>query len=188
MKIKFHNFAQAFIFFCIQILSFAYTDQENQLLLELNVGTVVIQLLPDVAPQHVKQIKTLVEQGAYDGIIFHRVIDGFVAQTGDVEFGKYGQVNESKIGTGNSQLPNIPSEFNPIPHKRGAVSMARSQDPNSANSQFFICLENIPFLDGQYSVFGQVIQGMGIVDKIKKGHPQSGKVDNPSYIIKASLK
>lgn len=164
------------------------TTQREQLVLKLNIGTIVIDLLPDVAPKHVQQIQTLVEKGAYDGIVFHRVIEGFVAQTGDVKFGKHDQLNTHQVGMGGSDLPNIPAEFGPITHKRGNVSMARSQDPDSANSQFFICLDNVPFLDGKYSVFGRVKEGLEIVDKIKKGHPQSGTVDSPDYIIKASLR
>lgn len=158
------------------------------LILELNIGTISIELYEDKAPKHVQQIVSLVEDKAYDGIAFHRVIEGFVAQTGDVQYGKHNDYNESLVGTGGSKLPNIPAEFQSSGHKRGSVSMARSQDPNSANSQFFICLQDLPYLDGQYSVFGNVTQGMEIVDKIKKGHPQSGKVDSPDYIVRAYIK
>ena len=114
------------------------------------------------------QIQTLVENKAYDGVVFHRVIDGFMAQTGDVKYGKHDQLDSYRVGTGGSDLPNIPAEFTATPHVRGAVSMARSNDPDSANSQFFICFEDARFLDKQYSVFGQVIEGMDIVDKIKR--------------------
>lgn len=160
---------------------------KNTLVLILNIGTIRIELLPDVAPNHVKQIQTLVEQKAYDGIVFHRVIDGFVAQTGDVKHGNYKQLNEHLVGTGGSELPNIPAEFSELSHKRGMVSMARSNDPNSANSQFFICLADVPFLDRQYSIFGNVVEGIDIVDKIKKGDSQSGSVKDPDYIKEAYL-
>jgi cyclophilin family peptidyl-prolyl cis-trans isomerase len=155
------------------------------LVLALNIGDVKIALNPDAAPKHVEQIRKLVEQHAYDGITFHRVIDGFVAQVGDVKYGHHTSFNASMVGTGGSDLPNIPAEFSNLPHKRGAVSMARSNDPNSANSQFFICLADTRFLDGQYTLFGQVIEGMDVVDKIKKGDEHSGPVDNPDYIQSA---
>lgn len=163
------------------------SEQKDILVLELNIGKVVIELRPDIAPKHVEQIKTLVNDKAYDGIVFHRVIEGFVAQGGDVEYGHHDNLNENLVGTGGSKLPNIPAEFSAVSHKRGIVSMARSQDPNSANSQFYICLADVPFLDRQYSVFGNVIEGMDVVDRIKKGHPQSGRVDDPDYIVKAYL-
>ena len=157
------------------------------LVLILNIGTVKIELKPDIAPKHVAQIQTLVENKAYDGVVFHRVIDGFMAQTGDVKYGKHDQLDSYRVGTGGSDLPNIPAEFTTTPHVRGAVSMARSNDPDSANSQFFICFEDARFLDKQYSVFGQVIEGMDIVDKIKRGVGQSGSVSNPDYIKQAYL-
>ena len=131
-------------------------------------GTVVIDLLPDVAPEHVAQITALAEEGAYDGVVFHRVIDGFMAQTGDVQFGKSGG-DTSRAGTGGSERPDIAAEFSDVTFDRGVVGMARAQDPNSANSQFFIMFAPGPFLDGQYTVFGRVIEGMDIVDGIKKG-------------------
>ena len=155
------------------------------LVLALNIGDIKIALNPDTAPKHIEQIRKLVEQNAYDGITFHRVIDGYVAQAGDVKYGRHTSFNASMVGTGGSDLPNIPAEFSNLPHKRGAVSMARSSDPNSANSQFFICLADTRFLDGQYTLFGQVIEGMDIVDKIKKGDAHSGSVDNPDYIQSA---
>ena len=159
----------------------------NTLVLVLNIGTVKITLLPDVAPLHVAQIQQLVSEKAYDGIVFHRVIDGFMAQTGDVTHGHHLKLNKPLVGTGGSNLPNIPAEFNSKSHQRGAVSMARSASPDSANSQFFICFGDTSFLDGQYSVFGQVSEGMDIIDQIQKGHPQSGAVDNPDYIESAYL-
>jgi cyclophilin family peptidyl-prolyl cis-trans isomerase len=157
------------------------------LVLVLNVGTVKIELMPDVAPNHVAQIQTLVEKKAYDGIVFHRVIDGFMAQTGDVKHGNYQQLNPNLVGTGGSNLPNIAAEFSKVSHQRGVVSMARSNNPDSANSQFFICFGDASFLDGQYSVFGKVVEGMDIVDSIKRGHPQSGAVESPDYIESAYL-
>jgi peptidylprolyl isomerase len=134
-------------------------------------GTIVIDLLPDVAPQHVAQIVALAESGAYDNVVFHRVIDGFMAQTGDVRFGKAGG-DLSMAGTGDSDMPNIPAEFsNDLSFQRGVVGMARAQDPNSANSQFFIMFADGSFLDGQYTIFGNVIQGMEVVDAIQRGEP-----------------
>jgi peptidylprolyl isomerase len=133
-------------------------------------GTIVIDLLPDVAPKHVAQIAALATAGAYDGVVFHRVIDGFMAQTGDVSNGKAGG-DTSQAGTGGSALPDLPAEFSDIPFARGTVGMARSQDPNSANSQFFIMFAPGDFLNGQYTVVGTVISGMEVVDAIAKGEP-----------------
>jgi peptidylprolyl isomerase len=138
-----------------------YKDPENTLLIETSKGPVVIELRPDLAPKHVERIKTLAREGFYDGIVFHRVIDGFMAQTGCPQ-GR---------GTGSSKLPNLPAEFNAEPHIRGICSMARAQNPNSANSQFFIVFDDARFLDKQYTVWGKVISGMENVDKINKGEP-----------------
>ena len=151
----------------------------------LKDGIVVIETKPDVAPKHVKQIKQLIEEGQYDGVVFHRVIDGFMAQTGDVEFGNSNKddFNLSRAGTGGSNLPDIEAEFSDANHGRGALSMARAQNPNSANSQFFICFGDASFLDGQYSVWGQVIEGMEFVDNIKRGEPPQ----DPDKIIKMEL-
>ena len=151
----------------------------------LKDGIVVIETKPDVAPKHVKQIKQLIEEGQYDGVVFHRVIDGFMAQTGDVEFGNSNKddFNLSRAGTGGSNLPDIEAEFSSENHGRGAVSMARAQNPNSANSQFFICFEDAPHLDRQYTVFGRVDEGMEFVDKIKRGDGPNGSVSNPDKII-----
>jgi len=152
-------------------------DLNNTLYLELKDGRVIIEMQPDLAPQHVARIKELVSQKFYDGLKFHRVIEGFMVQTGD-PLGN---------GTGGSGK-NIPAEFNDAPHMRGTVSMARAQDVNSADSQFFICLEDARFLDGQYTVWGQVTQGMEIVDKIKKGNSNdNGTVTNPDVIISLRL-
>ncbi|HAK62199.1 MAG: peptidylprolyl isomerase [Pseudomonadota bacterium] len=149
-------------------------DPENTLHLELKDGLVVIQLLPDVAPGHVAQIKALTREGFYDGIVFHRVIEGFMAQTGD----------PTGTGMGGSERPNLKAEFNATPHVRGTVSMARSSNPDSANSQFFICFDDANYLDGQYTVWGQVVEGMEHVDAIKKGNKLSnGAVSEPDRII-----
>ena len=149
---------------------------------------VVIELYPDVAPKHVERIKKLVKPGKYDGVVFHRVIDGFMAQTGDVEFGNKKDFNSGRVGTGGSDLPDLKEEFNDKKHIRGACSMARSSSPNSANSQFFICFEEASFLDRQYTVWGQVIDGMEYVDKIKKGSSiNNGSVSDPDHMVKLSI-
>jgi len=160
--------------------------KENIMILELKDGDVTIELFEDVAPNHVKRIKELAESGKYDGVVFHRVIDSFMAQTGDVKFGNSSndEYNLRSAGTGGSNLPDLKEEFNDLPHERGTLSMARSQDPNSANSQFFICFKASPFLDRQYTVFGKVIEGMDLVDKIKRGDQNNnGSVSNPDKII-----
>ena len=156
------------------------------MILKLRDGDVKIELFPDVAPKHVERIKLLANKGEYDNVVFHRVIEGFMAQTGDVQFGNSSNDNYDlrRVGTGGSSLPDLKSEFNDLPHDRGVLSMARSQDPNSANSQFFICFKPSPFLDRQYTVFGKVIEGMEFVDKIKMGDSnQNGSVENPDKII-----
>ena len=156
------------------------------MILKLKDGEVKIELFPNVAPKHVERIKKLADDGKYDNVVFHRVIDGFMAQTGDVKFGNSTSADYDlrKAGTGGSSLADLPSEFNDIPHLRGTLSMARSQDPNSANSQFFICFKDASFLDRQYTVFGKVIEGMENVDKIKKGDQnQNGSVENPDKIV-----
>lgn len=145
-------------------------------------GRIVIDLLPDVAPKHVEQITALAKDGAYDGVVFHRVIDGFMAQTGDVEFGRHGG-DVSRAGMGGSKRPDLPAEFSDINFSRGVVGMARSQSPNSANSQFFIMFAPGPFLNGQYTVVGHVVDGMDVVDSIKKGdEAQNGLVDDPDWM------
>ena len=159
---------------------------ENIMILKLKDGDVKIELFPDVAPKHVERIKKLAEDGKYDNVVFHRVVDGFMAQTGDVKFGNSSSntFDLRRAGTGGSSLSDLVSEFSDIPHQRGTLSMARSQDPNSANSQFFICFKAAPFLDRQYTVFGKVVEGMEFVDKIKKGNEnQDGSVENPDKII-----
>ena len=161
-------------------------SEENIMILKLKDGDVKIELFSDIAPNHVKRIKELADNGKYDNVVFHRVIDGFMAQTGDVKFGN----SESKdfdlrrAGMGGSDFPDLKQEFNSLPHDRGTLSMARAQDPNSANSQFFICFQAAPFLDRQYTVFGKVIEGMEFVDKIKRGDQNNnGSVTDPDKII-----
>ena len=171
-----------FIFF---LLTLNTNAEENIMILKLKDGDVEIKLLPDIAPNHVERIKKLADEGLYDNVVFHRVIDGFMAQTGDVEFGnsEKSDFNLSRAGTGGSKMPNIPAEFSNENHTRGTLSMARAQDPNSANSQFFICFQDCSFLDGQYSVWGQVIEGMEFVDNIVRGEPPQ----SPDKIIKMEI-
>ena len=156
------------------------------MILKLKDGDVKIEMYPDVAPNHVKRIQELANSGQYDNVVFHRVIDGFMAQTGDVKFGNSSSKDFDlrRAGIGGSDLPDLNQEFNDLPHDRGTVSMARSSDPNSANSQFFICFKPAPFLDRQYTVFGKVIEGMEFVDKIKRGDEKNnGSVTDPDKII-----
>ena len=155
------------------------------MILKLTYGEVEIELYPDKAPNHVKRFKELADSGKYDGVVFHRVIDGFMAQTGDVKFGNSSSkgFDLRRAGMGGSDLPNLDQEFNNLPHDRGTVSMARSSDPNSANSQFFICFKPAPFLDRQYTVFGKVIEGMEFIDMITKGDGDNGAVSNPDKIV-----
>ena len=156
------------------------------MILKLKDGEVKIELFSDVAPNHVERIKTLANSGKYDNVVFHRVIDGFMAQTGDVQFGNSStdKFDLRRAGTGGSDLPDLKQEFNNLPHERGTLSMARSSNPDSANSQFFICFKPAPFLDRQYTVFGKVIEGMELVDNIKRGDEnQNGSVENPDKII-----
>ena len=174
----------------ILILLFILTNntiaKENIMILKLKDGDVKIELFPDVAPNHVKRIKQLADDGKYDNVVFHRVIDGFMAQTGDVKFGNSANddFDLKRAGMGGSNLPDLKEEFSDLPHQRGTLSMARSQDPNSANSQFFICFKESAFLDRQYTVFGRVIEGMELVDKIKKGDSDNnGSVTDPDKII-----
>jgi peptidylprolyl isomerase len=146
-------------------------------------GTITIDLLEDVAPKHVEQIAALASQGAYDGVVFHRVIDGFMAQTGDVQFGKLG-MDMRRAGTGGSDRPDLKAEFSDVPYDRGVVGMARSQDPDSGNSQFFIMFAPGHFLNGQYTVVGKVTGGMEVVDAIKRGHPRTGAVTGRPDVMK----
>ena len=156
------------------------------MILKLKDGDVKIELYEDIAPKHVERIKLLAQEGKYDNVVFHRVIDGFMAQTGDVKFGNSSNNNFDlkRAGMGGSDLPDLKEEFSDLPHVRGTLSMARSQDPNSANSQFFICFKEASFLDRQYTVFGKVIEGMELVDKIKRGdESNNGSVSEPDMII-----
>jgi cyclophilin family peptidyl-prolyl cis-trans isomerase len=165
------------------------------LILTLKDGDVDIQLLPDIAPKHVARIIALAQKGAYDGVVFHRVIDGFMAQTGDVEYGKTGSpsYNLQMAGIGGSDMPDVPAEFSDTPYAPGSVGAARGQDPNSFNSQFFIMLSDMQpeqgaGLTGHYTVFGKVVAGLKFVDNLKKGDPQNnGSVDDPDKIIKAQI-
>ena len=158
--------------------------------MKLKYGEVEIELFDDVAPNHVKRFKDLAQKGLYDGVVFHRVIDGFMAQSGDVKFGNSNSkdFNLSLAGTGGSDLPDLKAEFSDLPHDRGVLSAARSANPNSANSQFFICFQPAPHLDRQYSVFGKVTKGMEFIDKIKKGEGPNGSVENPDKIISLKIK
>ena len=155
------------------------------MILKLKDGEVKIKRFPDIAPNHVKRFKTLADSNQYDGVVFHRVIDGFMAQTGDVEFGNSTKDNYdlTMAGTGSSNLPDLKAEFSNLAHEKGILSMARSSDPDSANSQFFICFAASPHLDRNYTAFGKVVEGMEFVDKIKKGEGSSGSVSNPDKII-----
>ena len=163
---------------------------ENIMILKIKHGDIVIELFEDVAPNHVKRFKQLASEKKYDGVIFHRVIDGFMAQTGDVQFGNSNLpgYQPKRAGTGGSEYPDLKAEFSDIPHVRGTLSMARSSDPNSANSQFFICFKAAPHLDRQYTVFGRVVEGMEFVDLIKKGEGSDGSVSKPDKIISLSVK
>ena len=175
------NYLIVFLLFTNNLIA-----EENFMILKLKDGDVKIELFSDVAPKHVERIKKLADDGKYDNVVFHRVIDGFMAQTGDVKFGNSGsdEFDLRRAGTGGSSLPDLKAEFNDLPHERGTLSMARAQNPDSANSQFFICFKAAPFLDRQYTVFGKVVEGMELVDKIKKGDSNNnGSVNDPDKII-----
>ena len=176
--------------FFFGLLNTSLIAKEDIMILKLKYGEVEIELYPDKAPNHVKRFKELANQGKYDNVVFHRVIDGFMAQTGDVKFGNSSssEFNLSLAGTGGSDLPNVKAEFTDIAHTRGTLSAARSADPDSANSQFFICFDSAPHLDRQYSAFGKVIKGMEFVDMIKRGDPNSGSVPDPDKIISLKSK
>ena len=179
-----------FIIF-IFILFINHTNaNENIMILKLKDGDVVIELFNDIAPNHVKRFQNLAKEKKYDGVVFHRVIAGFMAQTGDVQFGNSNSTNYDlkRAGTGGSEYPDLKAEFSDLPHERGTLSMARSADPNSANSQFFICFKSAPSLDRQYTVFGKVINGMEFIDLIKKGEGSNGEVSKPDKIISLAAK
>ena len=159
-------------------------DAENTILMELKNGTVTVELLPDIAPGHCERMKELVRSGQYDNVSFHRVIDGFMAQTGDVQFGNMeNEYQPHKAGTGGSDLPNLKAEFSGIPHDRGTLGAARSQNPDSANSQFFINFNDNHFLNRQYTVYGRVIEGMDLVDEIVRGEPPA----NPDRMVSVKV-
>ena len=159
-------------------------DAENTILMELKNGTVTIELLPDIAPGHCERMKELVRSGQYDNVSFHRVIDGFMAQTGDVQFGNMeNEYQPHRAGTGGSDLPNLKAEFSGIPHDRGTLGAARSQNPDSANSQFFINFNDNHFLNRQYTVYGRVIEGMDLVDEIVRGEPPA----NPDRMVRVKV-
>ena len=162
--------------------------ENPKIILKTIHGDVKIELFKDVAPNHVNRILELSKNGKYNGVAFHRVIDGFMAQTGDVQHGNTkNNFNPAMVGTGGSDLPDLKAEFNNIPHERGTLSMARSQNPDSANSQFFICFDKAPHLDRQYTAFGKVLEGMEFIDKIKRGAPGSGTVSNPDIIVSITV-
>ncbi|OHV81211.1 peptidylprolyl isomerase [Rhizobium sp. LCM 4573] len=166
----------------------AFSAEDDFLTIQLKDGPVVVQLMPEVAPKHVAQVKALAAKGEYDNVAFHRVIEGFMAQTGDVQFGDMENgFDPARAGTGGSDLPDLPAEFSKVPFERGTVGMARSQDPNSANSQFFIMFAEGSFLNGQYTVIGKVVSGMENVDKIKRGEGGNGEVSNPDRMIKVTV-
>lgn len=181
----------AFLALTLAVPVFA-ADAENTLIIEVAGeanGTVEIELLPDVAPKHVERIKRLARDGTYDGIFFHRVIDGFMAQTGDVEHGKREGFNLRYAGTGGSAFPDLPAEFSDVPFEKGTVGMARAQDPDSANSQFFIMFDEGSFLNGQYTVFGRVVAGQEVIHAIKRGsRAANGAVQDPDYMKTVRVK
>jgi len=164
--------------------------KENIMILKLKDGDVIIELFDEIAPKHVERFKLLVKEKKYDGVVFHRVIEGFMAQTGDVQYGnsKSENFDLTRAGTGGSKYPNLKAEFSSVPHEKGTLSMARSAHPDSANSQFFICLASAPHLDRNYTVFGKVIEGMEFVDLIKKGEGSNGEVSEPDKILSIAIK
>ena len=176
--------------FLFSLLTTNIKANNNIMILKLTYGEVKIELFADKAPNHVKRFKELADAGKYDGVVFHRVIEGFMAQTGDVKFGnsKGSDFNLALAGTGGSDLPDLKAEFTDIAHTRGVLSAARSANPDSANSQFFICFDTAPHLDRQYSAFGKVVKGMEFVDMIKKGEPNSGSVSVPDKILSLKSK
>jgi len=180
------------IFFILFILFFNNNiyAEDNIMILKLKGGDVLIELYNDIAPNHVERFKKLASEKKYDGVVFHRVIEGFMAQTGDVQFGNSNseKFDLRKAGTGGSEYPDLKAEFSDLPHERGTLSMARSSDPNSANSQFFICFNSASHLDRQYTIFGKVIKGMEFVDLIKRGEGSNGQVSSPDKIVSLSSK
>jgi len=165
-------------------------SKENIMIMKLKDGDVLIELFSEIAPNHVKRFIKLVKEKKYDGVVFHRVIDGFMAQTGDVQFGNSNleSYDLRRAGTGGSEYPDLKAEFSNMPHERGTLSMARSSDPDSANSQFFICFKSVPHLDRQYTVFGKIVEGMEFVQLIKRGEGSNGEVSKPDKIISLAAK
>ena len=182
---KLFSYLIFFLFFTSNL-----SAKDNTMIMKLKYGEVVISLFEDIAPNHVKRFKELANSGKYDNVVFHRVIDGFMAQTGDVKYGNSGDknFNLSLAETGGSDLPNVDAEFSNTPHVRGVLSAARSSDPNSFNSQFFICFDDAPHLDRQYTAFGKVIKGMEFIDKIKRGDGPNGSVSDPDKILSLKSK
>ena len=176
------------IFFLILLNNNVKGEAMETIIMKIKYGEIEIELFKDEAPNHVKRILELVNDGKYNGVAFHRVIEGFMAQTGDIKFGNINNFNEDLVGTGSSDLPDLKAEFSNIPHERGTVSMARSSNPDSGNSQFFICFKAAPHLDRQYTVFGKVTRGMEFIDQIKRGEPGSGAVSSPDYIESIKIK
>ena len=179
-----------FLFFFLILFSNQLNAEENIMIMKLKDGDVIIELFDDIAPKHVERFIKLSKEKKYDGVVFHRVIDGFMAQTGDVQYGNSSleSFNIKRAGTGGSEYPDLKAEFSTASHERGTLSMARSNNPNSANSQFFICFKSAPHLDRQYSIFGKVIEGMKFIDLIKRGEGSNGEVSEPDKIISLSIK
>ena len=190
-----NTLVQIFIVIILVLLIFTFFinlshAKDNIMILKLKDGDVTIELFDKIAPNHVIRFQKLAKEKKYDGVVFHRVIDGFMAQTGDVQFGNSNSENFDirRAGTGGSKYPDLKAEFSDASHERGTLSMARSSDPNSANSQFFICFQSVPHLDRQYTVFGKVIEGMKFVDLIKRGAGSNGQVPEPDKIISLTTK
>ena len=179
-----------FVIFILSLFINNSYAKENIMILKLKDGDVLIELFNEIAPKHVERFKLLVKEKKYDGVVFHRVIEGFMAQTGDVEYGNSNSENYDlrRAGTGGSKYPDLKAEFSALPHEKGSLSMARSAHPDSANSQFFSCLESASHLDRNYTVFGKVIEGMEFVDLIKKGEGSNGEVSEPDKIISLLVK
>ena len=180
---------KVFVIFIFTFFINSLHAKDNIMILKLKDGDVIIELFNEIAPNHVKRFKKLAKEKKYDGVVFHRVSDGFMAQTGDVQFGNSNSENFDikRAGTGGSEYPDLKAEFSDASHERGTLSMARSNDPNSANSQFFICFQSASHLDRQYTVFGKVIKGMEFIDLIKRGSGSSGEVTEPDKIISLTV-
>ena len=180
---------KVFVIFIFTFFINSLHAKDNIMILKLKDGDVIIELFNEIAPNHVKRFKKLAKEKKYDGVVFHRVIDGFMAQTGDVQFGNSNLENFDikRAGTGGSEYPDLKAEFSDASHERGTLSMARSNDPNSANSQFFICFQSASHLDRQYTVFGKVVKGMEFIDLIKRGSGSNGEVTEPDKIISLTV-